>query len=326
MTATVVVTGAAGFIGSHTCHVLLDQGWDVLGIDAFTDYYPVPEKRSNALRLTRRERFRLVDGDIADLPLAKLLTGASAVVHLAAQPGVTNSWGATFSTYVRHNVLATQRLLEACVQVDVKQLVVASSSSVYGDAPAYPCSEDVRPNPVSPYGVTKLAMEHLCLAYSQPLVSDLRTTMLRLFTVYGPGQRPDMALCRFLEASLAGRPVTVFGDGEQTRDFTYVADVVGAIVRSLEVPLRGEILNIGGGYRTSVNEVLDLVGQVTGRPLRVVHEPRRAGDALDTGADCSRAAALLDYQPMVDLRTGLTEQAAWLAGSRGGLPGRTPGS
>jgi nucleoside-diphosphate-sugar epimerase len=316
MSARVVVTGAAGFIGSHTARALLDDGWDVVGVDAFTDYYPASEKRANAATLCRRTGFRLVDGDLVDLPLVELLSGASAVVHLAAQPGVTSSWGLTFSTYVHHNILATQRLLEACAQAGVRQLVVASSSSVYGDAPAYPCSEDVAPNPVSPYGVTKLAMEHLCRAYSQPDVSDLRTTILRLFTVYGPGQRPDMALRRFLEAALNGRVVTVFGDGEQTRDFTYISDAVHAIVRSLEVPLRGEVLNVGGGRRTRVNEVLELVGQITGAPVEIVRLPRRPGDAVDTGADCRRAAQLIGYRPRVDLRSGLAEQAAWLAGRR----------
>ncbi|MGH8971255.1 MAG: NAD-dependent epimerase/dehydratase family protein, partial [Actinomycetes bacterium] len=194
--------------------------------------------------------------------------------------------------------------------------VVASSSSIYGDAPAYPCSEDVLPRPVSPYGVTKLATEHLCLAYARPEVSDLRLALLRFFTVYGPRQRPDMAFRRFLEAATTGRPVTVFGDGEQTRDFTYVSDAVQSVLLALDSPQRAETFNVGGGARVTVNHVLDLVGQVTGRPVKVVHAPTRPGDVRDTGADCRRAAALLGYRPEVDLLTGLTAEASWLA-SRG---------
>jgi nucleoside-diphosphate-sugar epimerase len=310
----VVVTGTAGFVGTHTAHALLDGGYEVVGIDAFTPTYSVAEKRANAASLTARAGFHLVEADLLRAELPALLRDAGSVVHLAAQPGVTGSWGTPFATYARQNILATQRLLECCVSAGVPRLVVSSSSSVYGDAPAYPCVEDIPLRPVSPYGVTKLASEHLCLAYARPAVSDLSVAVLRLFTVYGPRQRPDMALRRFLAAALTGRAVTVFGDGRQTRDFTYVSDAVSAILRALEAPLRTEVLNVGGGARVSVNEAIALAERVTGGHVNVVREPSRVGEVRHTGADCTRAAALLGYRPSVDLGTGLAAEAEWLSG------------
>jgi nucleoside-diphosphate-sugar epimerase len=324
MSGLVVVTGTAGFIGTHTSHALLDAGYEVLGIDAFTSWYRVEEKRRNAASLLCRPGFHFVEGDLSSLALQPLLAGASAVVHLAAQPGVTDSWGDAFPTYVAHNVLATQRLLEAIVEVGVPRLVAASSSSVYGDAPAYPCHEDVPPRPVSPYGVTKLATEQLCLAYARPDVGDLSTAVLRYFTVYGPLQRPDMAMRRFIDAALAGAPVTVYGDGEQTRDFTYVADAVQATVAAITAPVRAEVFNVGGGFRASVNHALEVIERVTDCPVRVRYAATRPGDVRHTGADCSRAAEVLGYRPQVDLETGLAAEAEWLmSGLAAGLPAPT---
>ncbi|MEP6462635.1 MAG: NAD-dependent epimerase/dehydratase family protein [Frankiaceae bacterium] len=311
MSRLIVLTGTAGFIGTHTAHALLDSGCDVLGIDAFTDSYSPADKRRNVATLTGRPGFRLLERDLADGGLGPVMQGADAVIHLAAQAGVTCSWGPGFADYARHNVLGTQAVLEGCHAADVPRLVAASSSSVYGDAPAYPCSEDARPHPVSPYGVTKLCTEHLCLAYAQPALGELSMALLRFFTVYGPRQRPDMAFSRFITAALAGRPVTVYGDGEQTRDFTYVSDVVQAIVASLDAPLKAEIFNVGGGVRTSVNDVLSLLGRILGRPVDVTYAPARAGDVRDTGSDCSHAAAVLGYRPQVDLATGLTAEVEW---------------
>jgi nucleoside-diphosphate-sugar epimerase len=306
-----MVTGAAGFIGSHTAHALLDAGWSVVGVDAFTDFYAIEEKRTNVASLVDRPGFRLVEADLVDLDMSPLLADVNAVVHLAAQAGVTGSWGNAFASYVDNNVRATQRVLEAVVRAQIPRLVVASSSSVYGNAPAYPCGEEIPARPVSPYGVTKLATEELCLAYGRANVGRFALALLRLFTVYGPRQRPDMAVRRFIEGALTGQPISIYGDGEQTRDFTYVGDAVRAIQLALEAPLAAEVLNIGGGDRTTVNQTLDLIARQTGRSLHVVRLPSRTGEVRHTGADCRRAERLLGWRPRVDLATGLAAQVGW---------------
>jgi nucleoside-diphosphate-sugar epimerase len=310
----VVVTGAAGFIGSHLAGALLDNGFEVTGIDAFTASYAEADKRANLAPLLGRPGFELVEGDLGTMELAPLLAGADVVFHQAAQAGVRASWGLDFDVYVRDNVIATQRLLEACVRCDVRRLVAASSSSVYGDAPTYPTTEESITRPVSPYGVTKLASEHLCLAYAQLGSSSMTVATLRYFTVYGPRQRPDMAFRRFLQAVYAGQPITVYGDGEQTRDFTFVGDAVRANLLAMTAPFRAEPVNVGGGRRVTLNEVLDLIGRITGRRVHIVRAPSQPGDARHTGADGARAEALLGYKPEVDLETGLALEAAWLAG------------
>jgi UDP-glucuronate 4-epimerase len=308
----VVVTGAAGFIGSHLAEALLAEGHEVVGVDAFTPSYPQADKQANLAGLVAHERFRLVRGDLTELDLDPWLQDAAAVFHQAAQPGVRSSWGASFQLYVRHNLLATQRLLEACVRVGVPRVVAASSSSVYGDAPVQPTTEASVTRPVSPYGVTKLGSEHLCLAYTG--ISSMQVVVLRYFTVFGPRQRPDMGVYRFLAAAQAGRPITVYGDGRQTRDFTYVSDVVRANLLALAAPIaNGTILNIGSGRPAALGDVLDLIGGITGRRLRIRHEPAKPGDARHTGADIANARALLGYRPEVDLPTGLAAQAAWMA-------------
>jgi nucleoside-diphosphate-sugar epimerase len=313
MKGHVFVTGVAGFIGSHLAEALLAEGHEVVGVDALTPYYAPAQKQANLAGLRGRPGFRFVEGDLSSVGLDGWLAGAAAVFHQAAQPGVRASWGADFATYVHHNVLATQQLLEACVRAGVPRLVAASSSSVYGDAPTYPTTEESTTRPVSPYGVTKLAGEHLCLAYAQPAVSSMTVATLRYFTVYGPRQRPDMGFRRFFEAAYRGRPITVYGDGEQTRDFTFVADVVRANLLAMHAPIRAEAVNVGGGRRVTLNEVLELVGQAAGRKLEIVREPARPGDARHTGADGTRAEALLGYRPEVGLEEGLAAQAAWVA-------------
>jgi nucleoside-diphosphate-sugar epimerase len=312
-TEHVVVTGVAGFIGSHLAEALLDRGHEVVGIDAFTDHYPSADKWANLEGLLGRPGFELRQVDLAANELRSCMDGATAVFHQAAQPGVRASWGPEFTSYVHHNVLATQRLLEACVQAEVPRLVVASSSSVYGDAPSYPTAEESATRPVSPYGVTKLAAEHLCLAYAQPGVSSMAVALLRYFTVYGPRQRPDMGFRRFMEAAYAGEPIVVYGDGEQTRDFTYVDDVVRANLLAMTAPIEAEAINIGGGHRVTVNQALGLIGEATGRRLEVERRPAPPGDVRHTGADGTRAEALLGYRPQADLATGLAAQAAWVA-------------
>jgi UDP-glucuronate 4-epimerase len=308
----VVVTGVAGFIGSHLAEALLDQGWEVVGIDAFTDYYPTADKWSNLAGLSQRPGFALVRADLATVDVRDRIEGAAVVFHQAAQPGVRTSWGREFADYVHHNVLATQRLLESCVHAGVPRLVVASSSSVYGNAPSYPTTEESTTRPVSPYGVSKLAAEHLSLAYAEANGSSMSVAVLRYFTVYGPRQRPDMGFRRFLEAAYAGRPIVVYGDGEQTRDFTYVDDAVRANLLAMTAPVRAEAINVGGGRRITLNETLDLIGQTTGRRLQLERRPAPPGDVRHTGADGTRAEALLGYRPQTDLATGLAAQAAWL--------------
>jgi nucleoside-diphosphate-sugar epimerase len=309
----VVVTGVAGFIGSFLAEALVEQGYEVVGIDAFTPYYSPRDKRANLAGLRRQPGFWLVEDDLTRMELDAWLDGASVVFHQAAQPGVRSSWGEDFPTYVANNVLATQRLLEACVRAGVPRLVAASSSSVYGDAPSYPTTEESVTRPVSPYGVTKLAAEHLCLAYAQAAPS-MAVATLRYFTVYGPRQRPDMGFRRFLEAALERRPIPVYGDGQQTRDFTYVADAVQANLLAMTAPVRAEAINVGGGRRVTLQEAIDTIGQVTGCRLQIERRPALAGDARHTGADGTRAEALLGYRPHVQLVEGLTAEASWLTG------------
>jgi nucleoside-diphosphate-sugar epimerase len=309
----VVVTGAAGFVGSHLAEALLDRGREVVGIDAFTGPVPSAEKWANLSRLLDRPGFELHRLDLATAEMGPLLEGAAAVLHQAAQPGVQTSFGQGFAGYLHNNVLATQRLLEWCVRAEVPRLVFASSSSVYGDAPSYPTTEESRTRPLSPYGVTKLAAEHLCQAYAQPSLSGMTVALLRYFTVYGPRQRPDMAFRRFIEAAVAGRPIVVYGDGGQTRDFTYVDDVVRANLLAITAPIEGEAINIGGGRRVSLQEALELIGMATERRLRIDRRPPRPGDARHTGADGTRAEALLGYRPETDLATGLAAQVAWVS-------------
>lgn len=317
MEGRVVVTGAAGFIGSHLAEALVARGHEVVGIDALTPSYDPGRKRDNLACLLELPRFRFVEGDLAHMELDSWLERVDVVFHQAAQPGVRASWGDDFELYVHHNVLATQRILDACQRSCMPRLVVASSSSVYGAAPTHPTSEDTVTRPLSPYGVTKLAAEHLCLAYARQAATALEVAILRYFTVYGPRQRPDMGLQRFIEAAYAGHPITVYGDGDQTRDFTFVSDVVQANILAMTAPLDGEPMNIAGGHRVSLNHTLEQVGRITGRHLDIIHAPPQAGDVLHTGADRSRASAILGYRPQVGFEEGLAAQVAWVATRRG---------
>jgi UDP-glucose 4-epimerase len=306
----VVVTGAAGFIGSHLSEALVAAGHDVVGVDAFTDYYDPAVKRSNLEALATNPRFRLLELDLGSADLAPLPAEPRWVFHLSAQPGVRASWGAEFSHYTHHNVLATQRLLERYRGTKVEKVVVSSSSSVYGDAERMPTSESDLPRPYSPYGVTKLAAEHLALLYGRNF--GLPVVALRYFTVYGPRQRPDMGFHRFLGALLDDRPLPVYGDGGQTRDFTYVADAVAANLAAAE---RGRgVYNVGGGSRVSVTKVLELLASITGKAPRIDRQPAQPGDPRDTGADIARAKQELAWSPSVTLEEGLARQWAWQRG------------
>ena len=305
-----LVTGAAGFIGSHLTESLLRDGYEVVGVDAFVDYYPRAVKEGNLAAARRNDRFRLVEGRLQELDLAPLLAGVDAVFHLAAQAGVRASWGKDFDAYTEHNVLATQRLLEAARAAGVGPIVYASSSSVYGDGVPLPLVEAAACRPVSPYGVTKLAAEHLCGLYA--INYGLRTVSLRYFTVYGPRQRPDMAFHKFLKAARDERPITVYGDGEQTRDFTFVADIVAATRAAAAQGRPGYVYNVGGGERLTLNRVLETIEKVTGRRLQIVREPAQKGDMRDTFADTTAAARDLDFRSTVPLAEGLAREWAWI--------------
>ncbi len=305
-----LVTGAAGFIGSHLVEALLDRGDTVIGVDCFTDYYATDTKRRNLAVAERSAGFELVDADLLDLDLTDVLDGVDLVFHHAAQPGVRLSWADGFSTYVRHNVEATQRLLEAARSVEVQRCVYASSSSIYGNADRYPCVETDLPRPFSPYGVTKLAAEQLCVAYAENY--GLSTTSLRYFTVYGPRQRPDMAFHRLIQASLSETPFPLYGDGSQERDFTYVADVVAANLAAADADTRpGSVFNVAGGGSAKLREVIELVEQLTGRPVPIDRRGDQAGDVARTGGDIGRAEAHLGWTPVVETSVGLAAQVAW---------------
>jgi nucleoside-diphosphate-sugar epimerase len=302
----VVVTGAAGFVGSHLCESLLAAGHDVVGLDCLTDYYDPMYKERNLQGLVGHGRFRLDRLDLLGAPLHECFDGAEVIYHLAGQPGVRPSWGAEFETYVTRNVLATQAVLEAARTLPLRKLVYASSSSVYGDAESYPTSETLCPHPISPYGVTKLAAEHLCELYRTAF--GVPTVSLRLFTVYGPRQRPDMAFSRLVSAALDGSVFELFGEGTQTRDFTYVDDVVRGMQSAAHSGFTG-VANIGGGSRTSMNEVIDIVSEFAGEPT-VVRRPVQRGDVRDTAADTSAAFDGFGYVPEVTLREGLRSMVA----------------
>jgi len=308
-----VVTGAAGFIGRHLSSGFLARGHDVVGVDSYTDYYDPARKRANAAWLAAHDGFTEVERDLVTDPIDEILDGADAVVHLAGQPGVRLSWADGFGTYVDRNVGASQRLLEAARRTRVPRLVLASSSSVYGNAADCPVSEDAPTRPFSPYGVTKLAMEHLAGAYVENW--KLPVVMLRYFTVYGPAQRPDMAMHRFIERVAAGEPVPVYGDGQQVRDFTYVGDAAAATVAAADADLApGTVLNVAGGSSATINDVLDLVSRRVGREVVVDRLPPQPGDVRVTGGAIDRARALLRWAPEVSLDDGVSHQVAHQVG------------
>ncbi len=309
-----LVTGGAGFVGSHLSERLLEQGAEVVAIDSFTDYYPRAVKERNVGPIRGEARYRLIEADLNVLDLRDLLTGMTHVFHLAAQAGVRKSWGRDFQTYTALNVDATQRLLEACVGLPIERVIYASSSSVYGDAVEMPMREDAMVQPVSPYGVTKLAAEHLCHLYY--VNHGVPTVSLRYFTVYGPRQRPDMGFNRFFTALLEGRPVVQFGDGRQTRDFTFIGDIVTATAAAAVHGVPGRVYNIGGGSRVSLGDVFEMLARVSGRRLEIEHQPAQKGDMRDTYADTSRARAELGFEPSVDLETGLRAMFTWMEAIR----------
>ncbi len=306
-----MVTGVAGFIGSTLTEQLLALGHQVMGVDALTDYYPIELKRRNLAALDH-PAFRFEEGDLNLLDLDRLLQGVDVVFHLAGQPGVRSSWGSEFSSYTERNVGATQRLLEAGRRAGgLRRIVAASSSSVYGEAERYPTRETDRPAPRSPYGVTKLAAEHLCSLYGSEF--GVPTVSLRFFTVYGPRQRPDMAFTRFLRAAADHTPIHIFGSGEQVRDFTYVDDIVDALLRSAEIETApGAVFNVAGGSSVSVNEVLALISEISGEALDLRRDDAVPGDVSRTGGSTLAIRQALGWQPRVSLPEGLARQFEWV--------------
>lgn len=313
-----VVTGSAGFIGSHLVDRLVERGDRVLGIDSFDDYYARPAKRANLESALASPRFTLWERDLRTVRLGARLDRDTVVYHLAGQPGVRGSWGSRFARYVENNILASQHLFEDLARARRKnRLVYASSSSVYGVQPEGPMSETALPHPISPYGMTKLAVEHLAEAYRGS--NALPITSLRFFSVYGPRQRPDMAFHLFFRAVARGRSIDVNGDGRQRRDFTFVGDIVDGVVAAGERPVESAILNLGAGRPVPLATTIRTIGKITGRQPKLRHRPLPAGDPRATWADVRRASRELRYRPRVSLEEGLTRQWEWQRTAPGGI-------
>jgi UDP-glucuronate 4-epimerase len=302
----ILVTGAAGFIGSQLAERLVAEGNDVTGIDSMSDYYDPERKAGNLASLRESDSFEFLEASINDADLGSLMEGVEVVFHLAGQPGVRASWGDEFSIYMEDNIHATQRLLEAAKGAGLKRFVHASSSSVYGDAEHFPTGEEELPRPVSPYGVTKLAAEHLGRLYWKAF--EVPTVALRYFTIFGPRQRPDMAFSRFVDAALNDGTVEIYGDGEQVRDFTYVDDCVAATIAAASSGVPGGVYNIAGGTQATVLDVLEILGRLVGHEIKREHQEAMAGDARRTGADTSLAKRDLGYAPQTSLETGIEKQ------------------
>ena len=307
---TILVTGAAGFIGSHLTRRLLKEGAHIIGVDSFTDFYPRWIKERNLAPVRSDRNFEFLARDLLDLDLEEILGRVNIVYHLAAQAGVRSSWGKSFSVYIKDNIQTTQRLLEAAKGKPLHRLVYASSSSVYGLTPTLPMSETSLLYPLSPYGVTKLAAEQLCFLYCKNY--GIPTVSLRFFTVYGPGQRPDMAFHRFFQAIAEGRPISVFGDGEQTRDFTSVDDIVEAALAAGRLGRPGEVYNVGGGHRERLNDLFPILEEICQRKVNIVREEKQKGDVAHTLADIQKARRDLGYEPRKGLRDGLREEWEWI--------------
>jgi len=305
-----LVTGAAGFIASHLSRRLLKEGFKVLGIDSFTDFYPRWVKEKNIEPLLKDKKFQLLKDDLNNLNLKKILLKTDYVFHYAAQAGVRSSWAENFSVYSRNNIEATQKLLEASKETHIKKFMFASSSSVYGFCPELPISETSPLYPFSPYGVTKLAAEHLCLLYYKNY--GVPSISLRFFTVYGPGQRPDMAFHKFFKTMMEGKKSPLYGDGKQTRDFTYIDDIIEASAACLEKGKLGEVYNIGGGSQKKLEEIFPILESLCQKKIKIKREERQKGDVLHTLANIEKAQRELGYLPQTSLDDGLKEEWIWI--------------
>ncbi len=308
-----LVTGTAGFIGSHLSEQLIRKGYEVIGIDSFNDYYSPQIKEANIVNLLKEDKFKLIRGNLINLELMELVLDVDYILHLSAQPGVRKSWGKQFEEYIENNINVTQRLLEVAKESKrLKKFVYASSSSVYGEPRCVPMYEDMCLQPISPYGVTKLAAENLCCLYRKNF--GLPTVSLRYFTVYGPKQRPDMAFYKFINSILEGQPITVYGDGNQKRDFTFVSDCVEATIAAIETTITNElpIFNIASGNCITVNDVIRCLEYIMGQNVFVNYISVQHGDVLHTYADISQARDVLNYRPHISIKEGLTKEIQWL--------------
>ncbi len=305
----VLVTGCAGFIGSHLSERLCQDGHQVIGVDSFSDYYSEKRKERHLQKLKAFQNFKIIKNHLLKLNLDDLLIDFDVIYHQAAQAGVRASWGKYFKTYVDDNILSTQKLLETLLDRKPKKIVFASSSSVYGNIDDLPMREESSLNPVSPYGVTKLASEKLCSLYWENY--NLPVISLRYFTVYGPRQRPDMAFSKFIKAALEDSEITIYGDGLQTRDFTYIDDIVEANIAAAGIEENGLVFNLGGGSRSSINEVLKIISKLSKKELKVKYDNKQPGDVKHTWADTEKAKQLLGFNPQIDLEDGLKRQYLW---------------
>jgi nucleoside-diphosphate-sugar epimerase len=304
-----LVTGAAGFVGSHLSEKLVSNGHEVIGIDCFTDYYEKDKKLSNLRILQENKNFKLIEADLNSYPLSEILFDIDYVFHLAAQPGVRKSWGTDFAYYVRDNVSATQRLLEAAKECSsIRKVIYSSSSSIYGDSERFPTPEGTIPKPNSPYGVTKLTAENLCNVYFKNY--GVPAVALRFFTVYGPRQRPDMAFNRFISKISKGDEIEVYGDGSQARDFTFYSDTIKGIVLALNAK-PGSIFNVGSGKTVTLNQAISIMEELIGKKAKIAYGNKAAGDVERTSADISKIKNELGYSPSVELEDGLEKQVVW---------------
>lgn len=313
------MTGAAGFIGSHLCEALLDDGHEVVGIDCFTSNYDVLIKKRNISGLRGNDRFKLIEASLTDMDLAAAVEDADYVFHQAAQPGVRDSWHERFDEYVDANIRATHRLCEACRGGGVKRFLYAGSSSVYGETAQLPMAESHPTRPLSPYGVTKLSGEALCLLYRQNY--GLPVVSLRYFTVFGPRQRADMAFHKFIKNALCGRPIEIYGNGTQTRDFTFVSDIVRANLLAMTYDGAETVFNIGGGSRITLNGVLDVLLDALPEKSEVRYADAVKGDVSHTYADISLAAGQLGYAPKASLEESIHLEVEWIRSLHGAVPG-----
>ena len=316
MTGRVVVTGVAGFIGSHLAEKLLEKNFNVIGIDCFTDYYSKETKKNNLQSLQNNENFEFVEQDIMKADLISILKKSKFLFHQAAQPGVRASWGSQFQTYVKDNILATQKILESAKETNtLKKIIMASSSSIYGEQEGIMKENETIPKPVSPYGATKLASENLGIIYATNY--NLPITSLRYFTVYGPRQRPDMAFFRFIKSNLNEEDITIFGDGNQVRDFTFVSDIVNANISTMKSETHGNVLNIGGNKTYSIIEVLSKIEEITGLKNKLIFTSKQKGDVKRTEADIANAKQIISYSPIISLDEGLKKQISWIKDNLG---------
>lgn len=308
---TIVITGVAGFIGSHLAEKLLQDNFKVIGIDSFTPYYPKKIKKNNLRHCLKNENFLFINNDLIKIDLLPIFKKSHYLFHLAAQPGVRSSWGAQFETYVRENILVTQRILEyARIANSFKKIIIASSSSIYGEQKGKMNEEKTLPKPISPYGISKLTAENLSHIYAENF--SLPITSLRYFTVYGPRQRPEMAFMRFIFSALTNKEIIVYGDGNQTRDFTYIDDIVDASITTMNSNLTDEKLNIGGGFVISINAALKLLMGITQTELKISYHPKQIGDVINTKADISKASKQIKYKPKTRIKAGLSQQLQYV--------------